>query len=178
MKRLLYSTLFICTCLGAYGQTNLDSSIYLTIESEILKKEKRLIRMVRSGLIDHPVLADYEIEQFRIEEYLNKRLEKDPSDERYVKESILAEKRYQVLLSKYTNMLSEVLNAEDREIFDNTQRAWLMYKRKEHDLNKQINPEAYGYEAIPISYIVERHLNITRYRVRELVNYIARMDDE
>ena len=160
------------------GQTELDSILVRRIEKDVDRREKRIARQVRSGEIAHEIIADYQLEEYRIDEYLYRKIERDNSIGNYVIELMLAEKRYQLLLSKYLQILKGILDDEDQKILVNAQSRWRSYRRFELELNKRINPEAYDLPKIPIENIAERHLDITKYRVAELVDYIARMKEE
>ena len=174
---IAFFVIFLCTA-NISGQSELDSSMMQRIEREVLRKEKRQVRQVRSGEIAHAIIADYELEAFRIDEYLYRKIERNNQIANYISELIIAEKRYQILLSKYLSLLQGLLDDEDQKILDNAQARWLAYRRFEQELNKRINPEAYDLPAIPIESIAERHLDITKYRVAEMVDYIARLNEE
>lgn len=163
---------------NAHAQEAVDSNLIRSILKQSEKKEKRLSKQLASGELIHPIQVTYQLDEFQIEEYLNRKIQRDLSSTNYIQQLILAEKRYQVLMAKYYNILSEFLNETDKEILEVTQARWHGYKQYEQAVNRMLNPEAYDMKSIPMEKLAERHLDITKFRVMELADYITRMGVE
>ena len=177
----IYTSIILIVCFHAHNicsQSKIDSSLIRSIEKQIPKKEKRLNRLLNSGEISHPIVVSYQLDEYRITEYLKRKIEWDPSTSVYISELLLAEKRFQILLSKYYTILASQLTEKDEEILEEGQERWQDYKRYEQEVNKMINPEAYNLESIPMENLAERHLDITKFRVTEIVDYISRLKKE
>ena len=162
----------------ANAQVSIDSNLVKSILKQSEKKEKRLNRQLAIGELNHPILVTYQLDEYQIEEYLNRKIQRDPSSATYIEQLLLAEKRYQMLMSKYYSILSSKLNETDQEILEVTQARWQGYKQYEQAVNKMINPEAYKLKALPMEKLAERHLDITKFRVMELADYISRMSEK
>jgi len=174
---LLLSIFFFFNVPNINGQETVDSNLIKSIIKQSQKKEKRLNRLLNIGELTHPIQVTYQLDEYQIEEYLNRKIQRDPSSANYINQLILAEKRYQVLMAKYYNILSEKLNETDQEILDVAQARWQGYKHYEQAVNKMLNPEAYQMKAMPMEKLAERHLDITKFRVMELADYITRMSE-
>jgi uncharacterized protein YecT (DUF1311 family) len=116
------------------------------------------------------------LEEYRIEEYM-RRTVGDDWEGTYIRELLNAEHRFDGLMTRYYDILFNQLNQEDQIVLEESQVQWLAYRNMERELNKKVNPVAYGKSAIPIDLIAERFLDITKYRVAELVDYIVRMGE-
>ena len=179
-NQFIISVLIIFLAFGGSlkAQESLDSNMVRSILKQSEKKEKRLNRLLNIGELTHAIQVTYQLDEFQIEEYLNRKIQRDPSSANYISQLILAEKRYQMLMGKYYEMLSSKLNETDQEILEITQARWHGYKQYEQAVNKMINPEAYKLKALPMEKLAERHLDITKFRVMELADYIARLSEE
>lgn len=179
MKRFiaLFTICFCVSILSISAQAKLDSNLVAKIEKTIPKKEKRLIKDLATGELSHAVMVVYSLDEYRIDEYFKRKVYNDNSDYTYIAQLILAEKRYQVILTKYYNALSALLKPSDQDILDEAQARWQAYKRYEREVNKMINPESYQMKRVPIESLAQRQLDITKYRVLEIVDYIARLQE-
>ncbi|MEE9373659.1 MAG: hypothetical protein V3V00_11465 [Saprospiraceae bacterium] len=156
------------------AQEVLDSSLVKSILKRSTKKEKRLNKLLSFGELPHKILVTYQLDEHQIEEYLSRKIQRDDSNVNYINQLILAEKRYQHLIAKYYHILSALLNEEDQSILEEAQARWHSYKRYEQAVNTMLNPEGYNMKSIPIAKLAERQLDITKFRVMELTDYIAR----
>lgn len=159
----------------AWTQSEYDTAILIRVEREVPRMEKRLAKDLESGELIHPSQAEFKIDEYRIEEYLRKVLERDFSDNAYLRELVIAEKRYDQILTKYYEMLYDMLNQKDRDLLEDSHIHWLAYRNMEQELNKRVSPMAYEMSAVPIDGIAERYLDITKFRVAEYVDYISRL---
>lgn len=176
MKGLLILATFLLSSTGSslIAQATIDSNLVNSILRQSEKKEKRLNRLLASGDLTHPIQVTYQLDEHQIEEYLNRNIQRDASSANYIQQLILAEKRYQMIMAKYYNTLESQLNENDKSILDESQARWQAYKQYEQAVNTMLNPEAYKMKTIPMEKLAERHLDITKFRVMELADYIAR----
>ena len=167
--------LFSGFSMTSWCQIELDTTMMLRVDKEVTRLEKRLQKELEEGDLIHPIQVDFKREEYRIEEYLRKMVERDYSDKAYLRELLNAERRYDQLLTRYYEMLYDTLNEKDRDLLEDSHIHWLAFRNMEQELNKRVNPMAYNMSAIPMEGMAERYLDITKFRVAEYVDYLARL---
>jgi len=179
MRALIPTLLFLFICsTHSFSQVEIDSSLIKRIAHLADKQEKKFKReLLNEGRV-HSVYLDFKTDEYKIEEYINRKLGDYPDSRTYISELLLAEKRYQLLLSKYFNKLIGYVNTETAAEIKETQALWQRFKSSEQKINMSLNPEEFNLEEINLDRLAERHLAITKYRVLDIVEYISRMPEK
>jgi uncharacterized protein YecT (DUF1311 family) len=145
------------------------------IEIEAQKLRRELAKKEYETDFAREVSSEYQVDAFRIDELLKRRIDIDYSTEGMVTATYEAEDQYDDLLNKYYQKLLAKLSDEDKAVLKGSQKNWLQFRDSERELNALLTKEEYsGGGTIQRTIGSDCHLELTKARVKGLVDYLLR----
>jgi uncharacterized protein YecT (DUF1311 family) len=121
------------------------------------------------------VSIGYQLDAFRIDQLLKRRIDIDYSTSGMVTATYEAESAYDDLLNKYYQKLLGKLSAEDKAVLKRAQKNWLQFRDSERELNTLLTMDKYsGGGTIQRTIGSDCDLELTKARIKGLVDYLLR----
>jgi uncharacterized protein YecT (DUF1311 family) len=121
------------------------------------------------------VSVEYQIDAFKIDQLLARRIDIDYSTSGMVTATYEAESEYDDLLNKYYQQLLAKLSGEDKAVLRQSQKNWLQFRDSERELNSLLTKDEYsGGGTIQRTIGSDCELELTKARVKGLVDYLLR----
>jgi hypothetical protein len=114
------------------------------IEKEAQKLRLELEKKEYDSDFAKQVSIEYQLDAFRIDQLLERRIDIDYSTSGMVTATYEAEAEYDDLLNKYYQKLLTKLSNEDRAILKQSQKNWLQFRDSERELNSLLTKDEYS----------------------------------
>lgn len=173
MKKLLFSLCMIAlfqVALKAQHTPEIEKELNAKVEKLAIDFKKKLIKEQTSG---SDFWTTFKVDTFRIERYVDLRMEKDYSTQGMNFAMREGETRYDKLLNNYYKMLLQKMKAEDKKLLVEAQKAWLDFRDKEIKLtSKLLSPEYTGGGTMYSNIVTGKIYQLTKDRVLELAQHL------
>ena len=140
------------------------------VESEAIALKAKL-----KSNSSNDVLLEFQIDTFKIESLLDKRIDLYDSTLGMINATNDAAKEYDELLNKYYQKLLSILDDKDKPILQDAQRNWIKFRDSEFKLINLLSDDRYsGGGTIQRIIRSAKYMDVTKTRVIELVNHLPR----
>jgi uncharacterized protein YecT (DUF1311 family) len=148
------------------------------IEKEAQKLRQELEKEGYNSDFEKQVSIEYQLDAFKIDQLLKRRIDIDYSTAGMVNATYEAESEYDKLLNTYFLKLQNKLSNEDKAILKQSQKNWLQFRDSERKLNSLLAKDEYsGGGTIQSNITSAYYLDLTKSRVKGLVDYLLRFGD-
>lgn len=145
------------------------------IEKEAQKLRLELENKEYDSDFAKQVDIQYQLDAFRIDQLLARRIDIDYSTSGMVTATYEAESEFDDLLNKYYKKLLAKLSGEDKAVLIRSQKNWLQFRDSERELNTLLTKDEYsGGGTIQRTIGSDCDLELTKARVKGLVDYLLR----
>ncbi len=181
--RFIIAFLLIFISLTSFAQMTsmLSEAIEQQIKAEVAQEALLLQKHLDSLDIyisdeDKAKMMEFQLDTFKVEAALSKRLNQDYSTLGMVSALGQAYHDYDVLLNKYYKLIMNNLSESDKVVFRQAQRSWLAYRDAERTFIYTLSDEKYtGGGTIQKIITADIDLEMIRKRVNELFSHWSRM---
>jgi uncharacterized protein YecT (DUF1311 family) len=145
------------------------------IEKETQQLRRELEKEEYESDFAKQVSIGYQLDAFRIDQLLERRIDIDYSTSGMVTATYEAEAEYGDLLNMYYQKLLAKLSDEDQAVLKRSQKNWLQFRDSERELNSLLTKDEYsGGGTIQRTIGSGCDLELTKARVKGLVDYLLR----
>jgi uncharacterized protein YecT (DUF1311 family) len=146
------------------------------IKHEAQKLKQELLQKDNIYDCDKQIVVNFQIDTFLIER-LQAKIESIDNSTAGATQSLYGmEMEYDKLLNKYYQLLLKKLNDPDKELLEQSQRNWILYRDSERKFNAEIAKDEYsGGGSMQLIFIANHYADITKKRVFELFYYLTRI---
>jgi uncharacterized protein YecT (DUF1311 family) len=145
MKKITAFLPFLLLFSALFGQSitpEAEKKLMQKVEKETLQLKDLLLKnKEQTGESDSWIM--FKTDTFKIERYTSLRMETDFSTQGMNQAMWEAQKRYDLLLNKYYQLLLKKLEGDDKKLLIEAQRAWIAFRDKEIKLIQTLNSDKY-----------------------------------
>lgn len=152
------------------------NEINLKVDKEANNLRSQMEKDNSSFSINKNLEIEFQIDTFKIEQKINKRLEVDYSTAGMLAVIYFAKNEYDQLLNKYYQLLLIKLDNSDKEILKEAQRNWIKYRDSEINLIETLSEEEYsGGGTLQSVTVSSEIMDLTKQRTIELYTYLVQI---
>ena len=177
MKYLFFSIL-MCFQLTSYSQSGGPVAVTPAMEKTFRQQIEAEVKKLRAKLeatSETDLGIEYEIDKFRVDEFLKKYMEKDYSTYGMNTASYKAAEAYDSLMNKYYKKLLGILQGDDKKALIKAQKAWIAFRDGENELVLILGKDEYaGGGTIQTTLAAAAYLEFVRKRTDDIVQHLRR----